>query len=157
VRPSEAHISWSDAEDASGGVTYSVLIDGHVVMSGLHSLDALPPSRVLGSGVRHVQVLATDAAGQQTLSNQSNLKVDGSPPVAHVRRDRGSTVTVRVTDAQSGAVAGDTHISFGDGSTVNGKLTVRHVYANPGRYTIVVRMRDKVGNEGTAHLRVSVR
>jgi hypothetical protein len=157
VRPREARVGWSNAEDATGGVTYSLVIDGHVVLGALHGESVLPDSRLLGSGERQVQVLATDASGQQTLSAASTLKVDGDPPVASVRHARGRVVIVRVTDAQSGALARATRISFGDGAHANGRLTVRHRYARPGRYTIVARMRDKVGNEGTAYLRVSVR
>ena len=157
VRPRNARLSWSSAEDATGGVTYSLVIDGRVVERGIGGLSVLPDLRVLGSGVRHVQILATDASGQQTLSAESNLQIDGEPPVARVRHARGHTVIVSVRDAQSGAVAKDTDIAFGDGTHVNGRLTVRHTYARPGRYTIVVRMRDEVGNEGIVHLRVSVR
>jgi hypothetical protein len=157
VRPNNATVTWGGAEDATGGVTYSVLIDGRVVSRGLHGLGALPDRRALGSGVRHVQVLATDASGQQTLSSEHSLMVDGSAPVASARRGRARTVTVRVKDAQSGAVARDTRISFGDGTHASGKLTSRHAYRRAGRYTIVVQMRDRVGNEGAAHLRVSVR
>jgi hypothetical protein len=157
VRPAQARIGWSEAEDATGGVTYSLIVDGHVARSGIRGLSALPDRRRLGSGVRDVQVLATDASGQQTLSGVAELKVDGSPPVARVRRGRGRTVIVTVRDAQSGTVAGATRISFGDGTHVNGRPRVRHAYAHAGRYTIVVRMRDRVGNGATAHLRVSVR
>lgn len=157
VRPREATVSWSSAEDATGGVTYSLVIDGHVVQRGIQGLSVLPDPRVLGSGVRHVQILATDASGQQTLSSESSLQVDGDPPVASVRHARGRTVTVSVKDAQSGAVAKDTSIAFGDGTHANGRLEVRHTYRRSGRYLIVVHMRDEVGNEGTAHLRVSVR
>jgi hypothetical protein len=157
VRPGGARLAWSSAEDATGGVTYSLVIDGRVVQRGLRGLSALPDRRLLGSGVRHAQVLATDASGQQTLSAESSLRVDGEAPVARVRHGRGRTVIVTVRDAQSGAVARDTSIAFGDGARVRGRLTARHAYAHPGRYTIVVRMRDRVGNAGTAHLRVSVR
>lgn len=156
VTPAHARFAWSEAEDATGGVTYSLILDGRIVQRGIHGLSVLPDPRLLGSGVRHVQILATDASGQQTLSGEGELKVDGSPPVASVRRDRGLTVTVSVKDAQSGAVASDTSMSFGDGAHSKGRLTVRHTYARAGRYVIVVGMRDKVGNEGTAHLRVMV-
>jgi hypothetical protein len=126
------------------------------VLRGIHGLDALPDPRLLGSGVHSAQVIATDASGQQALSDEAELKVAATPPVAHVRHVRGRTVIVRVTDAQAGAVARDTRIAFGDGAEANGRLTVRHTYARAGRYAIVVRMRDTVGNQGTAHLRVSV-
>jgi hypothetical protein len=66
-------------------------------------------------------------------------------------------VVVTVRDAQSGALANATRIIFGDGTHVNGRLQVRHVYARPGRYVIVVAMRDNAGNQGVAHLRVRIR
>jgi len=157
VRPQRAWITWASAEDATGGVTYGLVIDGHLISHGLHALSALPDRRLLGSGVRHLQVLATDAAGQQTLSSERSLKVDGSPPVASVRRRSGRSVLVQVKDPQSGAVARAVRVSFGDGTHAKAKLTARHTYHRPGRYTIVVQMRDKVGNVGTARLRVSVR
>lgn len=157
VRPSQAELQWSSAEDSTGGVTYSLVIDGHIVQRGIQGLSVLPSRRVLGSGVLHIQILAADASGQQTLSPESALDVDGSPPVASVRHGRGRTVIVRVKDAQSGALAADTTVSFGDGRHARGRLTYRHAYARSGRYVIVVHMRDRVGNEATAHLRVSVR
>lgn len=156
VTPAHARFTWSEAEDATGGVSYSLILDGRIVQREIHGLSVLPDPRLLGSGVRHVQILATDASGQQTLSGESELKVDGSPPVASVRHDRGLTVTVNVKDAQSGAVRSDTSMSFGDGTHSKGRLTVRHTYARAGHYVIVVKMRDKVGNSGTAHLRVVV-
>jgi PKD domain len=157
VLPRRARIGWSSAEDATGGVTYSVVIDGHVVMSGLRGSSAVPSRRLLGSGKHEVQILATDAEGQQTLSAGTTLEVDASPPVATARRARGREVTVKVRDAQSGAVKKATQILFGDGSRSHGKLLVKHRYARNGRYTILVRMRDKVGNGTVAHLRVEVR
>jgi hypothetical protein len=157
VAPDAALIAWTDAEDASGGVTYSLVLDGHVVIRGIHGHSVLPDRRLLGGGVQTVQMIATDASGQQTLSNEAELKVAAEPPVASVHRDGGRTVTVRVSDHQAGALARATRIAFGDGVHVNGKLTARHTYAKAGRYVIVVQMRDRVGNEATAHLRVSVR
>jgi hypothetical protein len=156
VRPSAAQLSWSNDEDAAGGVGYSLVVDGHVVLRSIHGLSVLPDRRLLGSGVHTAQVIATDASGQQTLSDEAELKVAASPPVAHVRHLRGHTVIVRVTDAQAGAVARDTRIAFGDGTHTDGRLTVKHTYARAGSYSIAVYMRDKVGNEGVAHLRVSI-
>jgi hypothetical protein len=157
VTPAHARLNWSEAEDATGGVTYSLVLDGRVVERGITGLSTIPPRRLLGSGPRHVQILATDAAGQQTLAGESELRVDGSPPIARVRHLGGRTVIVAVRDAQSGAVARATSVAFGDGARTRGRLSVRHTYVRPGRYTIVVRMRDKVGNAATVDLRVMVR
>jgi hypothetical protein len=157
VTPVHARFAWSEAEDATGGVTYSLIVDGRVVQRGIRALSVIPDRRLLGSGVRHVQILATDASGQQTLSGEGELEVDGSPPVAKVRKRGPHEVVVSVRDAQSGAVAKSTSISFGDGTHSRGKLTVEHTYTHPGRYLIVAQMRDKVGNQGTARLRVNIR
>lgn len=157
IKPAKARISWAPAEDATGGVSYSLIVDGRIVRRGIHPTSVLPDRRLLGSGVRHVQALATDASGQQTLSSEGVLKVDGAAPVARVPSRRGRRLVVRVKDAQSGAAASYTRISFGDGTRSRGRLTVTHSYAHPGRYVIVVHMRDRVGNEATVHLRVNVR
>jgi hypothetical protein len=157
VAPAAARVAWAEAEDATGGVRYSLILNGRVVQRGIHGLAVLPPRRLLGSGVQHVQVLATDAAGQQTLSGEAELKVAATPPVAHVRRTHGHGVIVRVTDAYSRAVAKDTRIAFGDGAHLDGRLIARHRYAQAGLYTIVVRMADAVGNRGVARLRVKIR
>ncbi|MCL2768551.1 MAG: PKD domain-containing protein [Solirubrobacterales bacterium] len=156
VRPAAARVSWTSAEDATGGVTYALLIDGRVAARRLAGLSAVPDPRLLGSGVRNVQVLANDAAGQQTLSAPAKLMVDSQPPVARVRR-RGRTVTVRVSDAQSGVRASATRVAFGDGAHARGRRSAKHTYRRPGLYVITVAMRDNVGNATTAHLRVSVR
>lgn len=157
VKPAKARVSWAPAEDATGGISYSLILDGRIVRRGIQLTSALPDRRLLGSGVRHVQVLATDASGQQTLSSEGELRVDGAAPVATVRSRRGHRVLVRVKDAQSGALAHYTSVSFGDGAHSRGRLQDAHTYAHPGRYVIVVHMRDRVGNETTAHLRVNVR
>ncbi|HEX3693197.1 MAG TPA: hypothetical protein VHU13_07625 [Solirubrobacteraceae bacterium] len=156
VTPAHARLEWTEAEDATGGALYSLILDGRVVQRAIRGTSVLPARRWLGSGVRHVQVLATDASGQQTVSGESELQVDGSPPVARVRTRR-LAVTVSVRDRQSGAVAKSTYVSFGDRTRTSGKLTLRHVYAHPGSYVIVVHMRDRVGNGATAHLRATVR
>ncbi|MCL2769688.1 MAG: hypothetical protein FWD42_06205, partial [Solirubrobacterales bacterium] len=156
VRPQDARVTWTSADDATGGVTYALVLDGRVVQRGIHALSVLPDPRLLGAGVRHAQILATDAAGQQTLSPEGELKID-APPVARVRHRRGRTVVVRVADGQSGALPGATAVSFGDGRRARGRLTFHHTYSRPGRYLIVVHMRDGAGEQATAHLRVNVR
>lgn len=155
--PTKARVSWSSAEDATGSVTYALAIDGNVVERGIRALSVTPTRRLLGSGVRNMQVIATDSSGQQTLSGEAQLKVDGTPPLVRVRKLRGGRVLVNVKDAQSGAVAGATRISFGDGAHLNGRLRAKHAYAHAGRYVIVVRVRDRLGNGATARIRVSIR
>lgn len=157
VTPAKARLHWLREQDATGAVTYSLAVDGRIVQRGIAGTSVLPNRRLLGSGVRDVQILATDPAGQQTLSGEGQLKIDGSPPLARVRQGRAGVVVVTVRDAQSGALARATRIAFGDGARASGRLKVRHRYRRPGRYTIAVRMRDRVGNAATAYLRVAVR
>jgi hypothetical protein len=63
-----------------------------------------------------------------------------------------------VRDPESGVAAGATRCSFGDGTrAVRGTRACRHVYRRAGRYTIVVRSRDAVGNRVTRVIPVEVR
>jgi hypothetical protein len=158
VRSSTAAISWEASIDAVAGVTYTVYIDGRPRLRGLTGLSAKLKTLALGDGIHHVQVLATDASGQQTMSPKSELKVDADPPIVRARLvdgDRGVHVTVR--DSASGVNVGATRVAFGDGHSVTGRKSVTHLYRRPGTYTVVAQVRDKVGNHATVHLRVKVR
>jgi hypothetical protein len=157
VRTGAATATWEAPTEAFGTTTYSVLIDGHVRARGLHGSSLRLDPRALGDGVHQVQVLATDSLGQQTMTPDATLKLDANPPEVTTRRLGGHGVAVRVFDHASGAVAGDTSISFGDGTHASHKLTARHTYAAAGAYTITVRSRDRVGNTLDVHLRVQVR
>jgi len=49
-------------------------------------------------------------------------------------------------------------ISWGDGRvTSEARTRARHVYARPGRYRVVARLRDKAGNVSTRRFRIVVR
>lgn len=157
VRGTAATVSWEAPSEAFGATTYAVLLDGHTRMRGLSRLAAHLDPRALGDGVHHVQVLATDSLGQQTMTAVADLKIDANPPEASVRTLRGRLVRVRVSDRASGALAKDTTISFGDGARASHRLMAKHVYAQSGSYTIAVRSRDRVGHILNVHLRVQVR
>jgi hypothetical protein len=166
VPPRGATIRWEPPPSAVGGVTYSVLLDGRAIARGLTRPSLLPSARLLGNGTRIVRVLATDALGQQVLSPALPLQVDARAPRASVagvgRRRRDGTlprrVVVRVRDPESGVAAGATRCSFGDGTrAVRGTRNCRHVYRRAGRYRIVVRSRDAVGNRMTRVIPVEVR
>ena len=155
VRGGEATIGWESSFDAVPGVTYTVYVDGRPRQRDLTGLSARLGATGLGDGVHHVQVLATDASGQQTMSAREELKVDANPPVVSVRsvdHRRGVRVTAR-SDA-SGVDAAATQISFGDGHGVKGRASATHVYARAGVYTIVAHVRDRVGNHAIVRLRV---
>ena len=155
VRGGDATITWESSFDAVPGVTYTVYVDGRPRLGGLTGLSTRLSATGLGDGVHRVQVLATDASGQQTMSAGEELKVDAGPPIVSVRSiedRRGVRVTVR-SDA-SGVDARATQISFGDGHETKGRASVSHVYARAGVYMIVAHVRDRVGNHATVRLRV---
>jgi len=156
VKGTSVTISWEPAPEAFGSTTYVVLVDGRVVARKLTGYSLRLDPRGLGDGVHNVEVLATDSLGQQTLTAGASLKVDANPPEVSVRKLGHRRLQVRVFDRASGAVANDTSIAFGDGSSVRHKLSVRHTYTRAGRYVIVVHSRDKVGNVLAAHLRVQI-
>jgi len=156
VKGSSATVSWEAPAEAFGTTTYSVLVDGRVVLRGLTGLSARLQARGLGDGSHRVQVLASDGLGQETMTPVTTLKVNATPPEASVQRLGHGGVRVRVSDRASGAVAKDTSIAFGDGTHVSGSLRVTHVYARPGRYVVVVQSRDRVGLRLFARLRVQV-
>jgi hypothetical protein len=158
VKGSAATLSWSPAPEAFGTTTYSIVVDGQVRAHGLTGLSARLNPRGLGNGIHHVQVLATDSLGQQTMTPEVDVKVDADPPEVKLQLLGHRAVRVRVLDHASGALAQGTLIDFGDGSrAVRGKLSARHSYTHAGTYTIVVHDRSKVGNGGVAHLRVQIR
>jgi hypothetical protein len=139
-------------------VIYSVYVDGHPLSNGLTATHASLSSAVLGDGVHEVQVLATDSAGQRTMSADVPLKIAANPPIVRIAlidHRRGVRVTVR--EKGPGVDVGATKIAFGDGREINGRATVSHVYGKSGLYTITAQVRDKVGNQAIVHLRVMVR
>jgi hypothetical protein len=158
VRAREATVVWEPVSDAVPSVAYSVYVDGRQVMSGLHGTSVNLRSALLGDGVHQVQVLATDSAGQRTMSATAPLKIDVNPPIVKVQLvDHRQGVRVRVSDDASGVDAQATRISFGDGAHSSEHVHVRHIYRRAGAYTITARVRDNVGNGATVHIRVMVR
>jgi hypothetical protein len=158
VKARSAQISWTAAPDAVAGVTYAVYVDGHPRLQGLTGLEAHLNAAALGDGVHHVQVLASDNSGQETMSAAGVLKTAADPPVVKVAlidRDHGVRVTVR--DGADGVDARATRISFGDGRHTHGRKTATHVYVRAGTYSVTAFVRDNVGNTATVRLHVRVR
>jgi hypothetical protein len=157
VRAGAAEVSWEPAPDAVAGETYTVYVDGKAQAVGLTGLSMRLNARALGNGVHHVQVLATDPAGQQTLSDLATLKVDADPPIVKIALiDRGRGVRVRVSDNASGVDGPATTISFGDGSRSQSGASATHKYRHGGSYVITARVRDNAGDSATVHLRVRI-
>jgi hypothetical protein len=157
LRAATAEVNWEPAPDAVSGETYTVYVDGKPVLSSLTGLSARLDTQALGSGVHHVRILATDPAGQHTLSNTATLDIDANPPIVKAALiDRGRGVRVRVSDGASGVDGQATLISFGDGSRTHRGAKATHKYRRGGTYTITAYVRDKAGISATVHLRVRV-
>jgi len=157
IKPPGAAISWLPALSANGPLTYQVVLDGRVVDAPRSSLELHLDSRGLGDGKHQVQVLATDAFGQEQLTPPTTLEIDGQlPTVAFGRAQGGWTVTIRVRDSESGVDASAVSVSFGDGQGARGHTRYRHTYSHAGVYQIVVHVRDKLGNMGNVRRLVNV-
>jgi len=153
VKATRARLSWDQATNVIGRVTYSVVIDGQVKASGLTGLAYRLRARGLGDGIHHVEVIATDSAGEETVSPKAELQVDADPPLVTVRHLSQGRVRVRVHDSYSGVEKRATLISFGDRSRpVQHRTTVVHAYVRPGRYLITIRCADRVGNHAVDHV-----
>ncbi|HWX44225.1 MAG TPA: PKD domain-containing protein [Solirubrobacteraceae bacterium] len=158
VKPSQARISWEPVISANGPLGYTVVLDGHRLVTPAAASTFVFNPRGLGDGVHKVQLLATDISGQAALSSPSPLMIDGQPPAVRVTRaSGGNSVTIRVRDAKSGVDVKAVSVSFGDGQRARGRSVFHHHYHHPGIYRVVVWVRDKLGNAGVIHELVSVR
>lgn len=156
VKPAAARVWWEAPPTGVGGLTYAVLIDGNTVKQGLRRREAHLPAAQLGNGILQARVMATDGLGEQLLSEAVKLRVDGRPPIAKLRVRR-ATMKVKLLDAGSGLAAGATRVSFGDGTSDRHGAGFSHEYAAPGRYTVSVQAKDKVGNRLARRFQVRVR
>ncbi len=136
-----------------------MLLDGRVVKGGLRRRSYLPPRALLGSGVRRAQAMATDRLGQQVLSPAVKLRVDGRAPRVEVEVRAGARlVTVRLRDPDSGLQRRlDARSASATATRGRGGARFRHAYERPGRYTIAVRARDRVGNRVARRFEAVVR
>lgn len=158
LKPRAAVISWGQATNVIGPVTYSVLDDGHPLVRDLSRLRYRLHPKGLGDGIHHLRVVATDSAGQETFTPIGDIKIDGNPPVVSVKRLSHHRVRVLVHDAYSGARRGAARIDFGDATRpLRGRLVAVHRYRSPGRHLITVRCADRAGNRAVDHILVSVR
>jgi hypothetical protein len=158
VLPTDADLQWTRAQTTIGGVSYAVVLDGRTVVSGLSSLSYHLPAAALGSGVHHVQIVASDNADEQTFTPVLNLKIDAGPPLVRVRRLGNARVRVKIRDPYSGARAHGTVISFGDGTPpVRNRLRALHQYRRAGAYRMVVRCSSRLGVRAVDHILVRVR
>lgn len=157
VRPAQAQVSWIPAASANGPLTYTVVLDGHPLRTPAGALSYHFNSHGLGDGVHEVQLLASDIFGQSTLTARSELQVEGQPPSVRVTRNHGGHgVTVRVSDSYSGVNVHAVSVNFGDGHAAKGRKLLSHRYAHSGIYTVTVKVRSKLGNQGTVRKLVKV-
>jgi hypothetical protein len=157
VASDRARVGWAAATGANGAVKYGVILDGQLRVSGLNTLSYLISSKGLGEGLHHVQVQATDSAGQQTISTPEPLRVDVSAPKVSATRLSRHRLRIRVSDSGSGVNAKSVKVKFGDGRSVHGSASVTHAYRAAGRRTVTVLAADNVGHKLTRTLKVQVR
>ena len=146
LRASQVVISWSPAPDLAGPVRYALVRDGRVQPVPAGETQSGIDPRGLSSGVHTIQVLATDAEGQTTLTLPRTLHIDDQPPSVSVRRAGARSVEVTVSDRLSGVATASVSVSFGDGGTARGRARLRHRFGRAGTFTIVVRASDRAGN-----------
>jgi hypothetical protein len=158
VRPQDAVLRWKPAPSATGGTTYSVLLDGRMAKEGLDAFSYTPNVAQVESGVTEAQVLATDSLGQRLLSQPVKLRVDAVPPKVTVSvRPSKRRLEIRLKDIDSGVMAGATRVTFGDGRQRKGGARLVHVYKSAGTYPVIVKARDRAGNRETRRFEVKVR
>ncbi|HET6999115.1 MAG TPA: hypothetical protein VFI03_11050 [Solirubrobacterales bacterium] len=155
--PRQVKLRWERAETAVGGVTYSVLVGGRTVKQKLLRRSFRLSPGMVGGGRQSARVLATDALGQQVLSKPVKLRVDGEPPIVQISESAPRRVTVRVRDAGSGIRAKATLVRFGDGVEESGGSKFGHLYERRGRFQVLVRARDRVGNRTVRRFEVRAR
>jgi hypothetical protein len=149
-------VRWDMPPHAIGGVTFAVTIDDDTVGENLRATKLALRRRDLDDGVHVLQVIATDAGGQETTSRPADLKVDTSKPRLRIRRFRNRLVQVTVSDSASGVDATSVRISWGDGKRSSGRRIAAHRYAGAGPYRVTVSARDKAGNRFAAKRRVTL-
>lgn len=136
-------IRWDVPQNAIGGVTYTVTLDDDTLAENLRTTRRRLRTRDLDDGVHVLQVVATDAGGQETTSAPAELRFDASPPKASVRRYRNGLTEVKLTDAASGVDKTATRIDWGDGTKGSKRV---HRYRGGARPKITITARDKAGN-----------
>jgi hypothetical protein len=167
VNPAHAVITWLPIHRTLGNVTYSVVVDGIVRARGLTGTSHRLDPRGLQTGQYDVAVIATDDAGQRTVSFHTTLNIDASPQASATRFGR--LVDVRVSDGRPGRCPGldlsRTTVRFGDGSRPTraragrrrtAVVVFRHRFRHGGWFRIRVRARDRAGFAHDVMIRVRV-
>jgi hypothetical protein len=160
VRAKALRVGWDPSPSAISGVTYTVTVDDEPVKERLRGGAARLGPSALEDGRHTIQVVAVDAAGQETVSQAGQVRVDRHKPQVRLRL-RGRTLSVAVGDGRrarsSGLRRASTAVSFGDGAAARRRPGTRHVYTRAGTYRITIRARDRAGNRTLLQRRVTVR
>ncbi len=163
-RKATMRIKWNAADNAIGGLRYSVSVDDEQIGKRTIRLHAVLKSKRIGEGRHKLQIFAIDDSKQETGSRKATLLVDRKPPAIRLRR-RGKHLAVVVADRVSGVKGRALQISFGDRGSArpstagavgsrghrkkrgNRPVVVRHAYAGAGSYRVTVTARDRAGNK----------
>lgn len=171
-RKATMRVKWNAAENAIGGLRYSVSVDDEPIGKKTTRLNAVLRSKRVGDGRHRLQVFAIDDAGQETGSRKGTLLVDRRPPRIRLR-ERGERVAVVVADRVSGVKGRTVKVDFGDRGAARGSaaahssrrhggrkkkrpVVIRHTYEAAGSYRVTVAARDRAGNKTSYSRRVRV-
>ncbi|MGK2939326.1 MAG: hypothetical protein ACSLFR_16235 [Solirubrobacteraceae bacterium] len=152
-------LRWDPAVHAIGGVRYTITVDDDTVAENLGSLrHALRLTR-LDDGVRTVQVVAVDSAGQETTSVPAELKLDRRAPVVRWQPGRGR-VRIVISDGPRGQVSGvDTatvRMVRGGKTVARGRRTITKSLPR-GRHRLTIVAADRAGNRRRVTRAVRIR
>ena len=143
-------VTWDMPAHAIGGVNFAVTLDDDTVSENLRGTKLALRRRDLDDGVHVLQVVATDAGGQETTSRPADLKVDTRRPRVRVQRFRNRLVQVTVSDGPRASTSGvenaSVRVSWGDGKRTNGRRRPSHRYTGGGPFRVTVSARDRAGN-----------
>jgi PKD domain len=160
VRRRDVRVGWDPSPSAISRASYTVTVDDEPVEENLRRLRTTLGPQQIEDGLHTVQVLAIDAAGQETGSQTGQVRVDRNGPRVRLTR-RGRRVTVRVVEKRrrdgSGLRKRSVRIAFGDGTKRARKPSARHRYKRRGVYRVKVTARDRAGNRTTFRRRLRVR
>jgi hypothetical protein len=160
IRRRAPRLTWDPSPSAVSTARYTVTVDDEPVKERLSKVRTTLGPRALPDGRHTIQVIAVDAAGQETGSQTGEVRVDRRKPRAKVAR-RGRTVRVRITDGRrrsgSGLRRSTLRVAFGDGSKRARRARSSHRYRSAGVYRVRVTARDRAGNVLRLNRRVRVR
>lgn len=149
-------VGWDPSPAAISGVTYTVTVDDEPVKERLRTRAASLGPQALPDGRHTIRVVAVDAAGQETVSQEGPVLVDRTRPRATFGVS-GLNLRLKVGDGRkrrsSGLRKAATRISYGDGTSGR---SLAHAYARAGTYVVTVRARDRAGNRAVVRRKVRV-